>query len=155
MYYAIVFCLMFAFPAASVLLEHGPPSNATPWLPLIGKWFVFWAVGVRLLLAGLRQIITPRFTAEHIFNLKSDDALVIVRELGFANCAIGTVALLSLHYTGWTGAAAIAGGLFYGLAGLAHLMAGHRNRLENVAMMSDLFVFAVLVLYSVGLTFRR
>jgi hypothetical protein len=34
-------------------------------MELVGKWFVFWAaVGVRLGLAGLRQILQPSFTAE-------------------------------------------------------------------------------------------
>ena len=31
---------------------------------LVGKWFVFWTVGIQLFLAGLRQIVQPRYTAE-------------------------------------------------------------------------------------------
>ena len=32
-------------------------------MPLVGKWFVFWAVGARLFIAGIRQVIQPAFTA--------------------------------------------------------------------------------------------
>jgi hypothetical protein len=44
------------------LVTHAPLDL---WL-LLGRWFVFWAVGVRLLTAGIRQIAQPRFTAETI-----------------------------------------------------------------------------------------
>ena len=36
------------------------------YLCLVGRWFVFWAVGVRLSLAGLRQFLQPAFTARQI-----------------------------------------------------------------------------------------
>jgi hypothetical protein len=41
-------------------------------------------------LAGLRQIAQPRNTARTILGIQSDDALVVVRELGIANLAIAT-----------------------------------------------------------------
>jgi hypothetical protein len=28
-------------------------------MPFIGTWFVFWPVGVRLFVAGLRQVLQP------------------------------------------------------------------------------------------------
>jgi hypothetical protein len=54
---------------------------------------------------------------------------------------------LSLLNREWVVAAAIAGGLFYGLAGAQHLAKGDRNAKENIAMISDLFIFVVLALY--------
>jgi hypothetical protein len=86
---------------------------------------------VRLFLAGLRQSITPQFTAERIFGMKSKEPLVIVRELGFANLSIGVLGLSTIFRRSWVMPAAIAGGLFYCFAGIGHLMTKTRNRLEN------------------------
>ena len=143
MYYAIVGLLMFALPLLSVVIEVLLSSQ--PVTPLIGKWYVFWAVGVRLLLAGLRQVAQPQYTARVILGLKSDDSLLVVRELGFANVAFGVAGLLSLHFSTWCIPVALAGGIFYGLAGVNHTLQSHRGKLENIAMVSDIFAALVLL----------
>jgi len=56
--------------------------NAPPFLALLGKWFLFWGAGVRLCIAGIRQLVQPRFTAEEIFGFTGEDAVKVVRELG-------------------------------------------------------------------------
>ena len=154
MYLAVVVLLMGVFPVASILIEafvlH---SDAGLWF-LIGKWFVFWGVGIRLLLAGVRQMANPAFTADSIFGIKDKAAETIVRELGFGNFAIGTLGALSLLNSEWVMPAAIAGGLFYGLAGALHLRKGDRNANENIAMVSDLFLFVVLALYLAATIFK-
>ena len=122
-------------------------KNTTGILPLVGEWFVFWAVGVRLLIAGLRQVVNPQFTAEKIFDIKSAEPLPVVRELGFANISTGILGVCSIFNSSWVMPAAIVGGLFYGLAGLGHVFKKERNLLENVAMYSDLFVFIILFVY--------
>ncbi len=95
--------------------------------------------------ASLRQLIQPRYTAETILGIKGDEPLLIMREPGIANAAIGTIGAGSLLAPGWLMAEALAGGIFYGLAGVNHAVRPHRNRLENVAMTSDLFVATVLL----------
>ena len=100
---------------------------------------------MRLSLAGVRQIAQPRYTARVILGLKSDDVLLVVRELGFANVGIGLVGLASLAVPAWQLAAALTGGVFYGLAGVNHALQPHRNRLENVAMVSDVLAAALLI----------
>ena len=87
MYFVTVTLLTVVLPVASILLDHAMSATAVSWFALIGKWFVFWSAGVRLILAGLRQFYQPGFTARDIFGLRSDDALPIVRELGIANFA--------------------------------------------------------------------
>jgi hypothetical protein len=72
---------------------------------------------------------------------------VLVRELGYANAAVGAAGVLSLHSPSWTVPIALVAGVFYGLAGIGHVVRGPRNRLENVAMASDLFMSALLVGY--------
>ena len=154
MYYVIVVALMFVLPLLSVAVDASiSPGSAS--LLLIGRWFVFWAVGIRLLLAGIRQIIQPRYTAETILGIKGEESLLVVRELGFANAAVGAIGTGSILAPGWVTAGALAGGIFYGLAGANHAMQIHRNRLENVAMTSDLFVGIVLLVTYCSLALVR
>ncbi len=103
---------------------------------IVGKWFVFWAVGVRLQIARLRQIVQPRYTAETILGVKSPDATLMVREPGFANTAIDSAALGSIILAGWTLPLAVIGAIFYGLAGIHHMMHKQRNKLQHAAMAS-------------------
>lgn len=144
MYYAVVATLMFLFPLASIAIE-GAGGRAALGAALVGKWFVFWSVGLRLLMAGVRQVLQPEYTANVILGLESSESLLLVRELGFANLALGLVGISSLPFPGWRLPVALAGGVFYGLAGANHVLQPHRNQLENVAMTSDLFVAAILL----------
>ncbi|MDM0082383.1 hypothetical protein QTI17_17460 [Variovorax sp. J31P179] len=146
MYFFSVAGLMLVFPLLSIAIEASA-GHAPLGIMLIGKWYVFWAVGLRLLLAGIRQILQPRYTAETILGIKGDDALLLVRELGFGNLAIGVVGTLSLFFAGWVVPAALVGGLFYGLAGINHALQRHRNAKENLAMVSDLFAAVVLLVF--------
>ena len=143
MYYAVVACLMFLFPLASILFDLR--SGATLGFPLVGEWFVLWSVGVRLALAGLRQIVQPAYTAREILGVGGNESLILVRELGFANLAIGAIGLVSFLRPEWRLAGALAGGIFYVLAGVNHVMQPGRNRLESWAMVSDSFVGVVLL----------
>jgi hypothetical protein len=153
MYLAMIILLMGALPIASIAVEfaaHGGPDV----MSLIGRWFVFWAVGVRLILAGLRQVADPKFTAGTIFGVKDQAALTIVQELGFGNLSIGTLGALSLIHREWIAPAALAGGLFYGLAGVKHALRHDRNAIENIATASDLFIFVVLAGYLAAVFLR-
>jgi hypothetical protein len=147
MYFAIVVLLMGVLPVGSIGVEFAFSHSSADLIFLIGKWFVFWPVGVRLLLAGLRQVANPEFTADTIFGIKDKAALPIVRELGFGNLSMGTLGALSLFNNRWIVAAAIAGGLYYGLAGIGHAVRAGRNANENIAMISDLLIFAALASY--------
>ena len=73
--------------------------------------------------------------------------MLIVRELGFANTAIGSAGLGSLYFAGWVLPVAVIGAIFYGLAGINHLTHRSRNTLQNVAMTSDFFAAAVLLIF--------
>ena len=146
MYIAIVALLMFGLPLGSAFAEHALPGGA-PFMALIGKWFVFWAAGVRLVLAAARQFFQPEFTARHIFKIESADALPLVREIGAANFALGAVGVASLWRPDFILPVALAAAIFYGLAGFRHALETGRSRNETVAMAGDLFVFVVLAAY--------
>ena len=94
MYIGMLIVLMLIFPVASIALEVFVHNHGVLDVAIVGKWFVFWAVGMRLLIAGLRQIVQPRYTAETILGVKDPGAMLIVRELGFANTSIGSAGLL-------------------------------------------------------------
>jgi len=145
MYIATVICLMVILPAVSITLEVLLHNHGVFDVAVVGKWFVFWAVGVRLLIAGLRQIAQPRYTADTILGVKDPDAVFIVRELGFANTAIGSTGVASLFLAGWTSALAVIGAIFYGLAALNHVAHKKRTKIQNAAMISDFFAAAILL----------
>jgi hypothetical protein len=151
MYFAIVVALMLVFPLVSIGIQVllGGPGMLTA--ALVAKWFVFWMVGVRLLLAGVRQIVQPRYTAEHILGVKDPHATLIVRELGIANTAIGSVAMASLFFRDWEFPIALVGTIFYALAGINHVADKHRNTLQSFAMASDLVAAAVLLMSCLAL----
>lgn len=150
MYVLIVFALMLIFPLLSivgqVILTDRAALGAAAYLAIIAKWYVFWALGVRLSAAGARQIIQPRYTAETILGRGGDDSMFFVRELGFANLAIGCVGLGSLFTPSWVTPAAMLGAIFYGLAGINHAAHHARGKLQNLAMGSDLFAAVVLAI---------
>ena len=89
MYFASVLLLLLIFPLASIAVEAIRFGHSITDMSLIGEWFVFWAVGIRLFVVGLRQVFQPSFTAVEIFEIHEPKAFAIVRELGFANLSIG------------------------------------------------------------------
>ncbi len=147
MYLTMVLLLMVVFPIGFLVGEAATRHGAVDLLPLIGKWFVFWGVGARFFLAGLRQCTKPGYTSEVILGIHGTESHVLVRELGFANLGIGTIALGSLLAPGWVLPAAVAGAVFIGLAGLNHLRRKRKGWHENVALYSNLFLFVVPLIY--------
>jgi hypothetical protein len=135
--------MMFVLPLCAIAVEHFARPDAL-LIALVAKWFVFWAVGVRLLLAGVMQLARPKFTAQNILGLKSDEALPLVRELGIANLAAGIVGIASIAYPSFVFPIAIWAVVFYGGAAVGHAIRHERSAKENVAMLTDLFAFLVL-----------
>jgi hypothetical protein len=146
MYFASVILLLLVFPAGCVVAEAFTPHGAADVMLLVGKWFVFWAVGVRLFIAGVRQVAQPQFTAD-IFEVKDRTAHAIVREVGCGNLAMGILGLASLARPDWVVPAAIVGGLYYGFAGAGHLIRGNRNFNGQVALVSDLLIFVLFAVF--------
>jgi hypothetical protein len=151
MYYLIAIGTTVVLPLVSIVVEY----ISRPELGIIflmGKWFVFWGIGVRLLFAGLMQATRPSFTASTILGVKDPDAGKIVVELGYANIAMGLLGVLSLIISSaWIVPAGLAGGLFLGMAGLKHVTNAQRNTKENVALATDLIVFVMVAIYLISL----
>jgi len=153
MYYATIILFMAVLPLASILIEHFLAPGAD-LLILAGRWFVFWAAGIRLFLAGVRQVANPAFTAKTIFEIEDPGARKIVIELGFANLSLGLLSIASIVRPDWVLPAAIMAGLYYGLAGGRHLLHSHRNRIENWATASDVLICLVFLAYALAALLR-
>jgi hypothetical protein len=145
---------MLVCPLTSIGIQILLGGSGVLTAAVVAKWFVFWMVGVRLFLAGLRQIVQPRYTAEQILGVKDPDATLIVRELGIANTAVGSVAVASLFFRNWEFPIALIGAIFYTLAGINHMTDKRRNKLQDFAMVSDLFAAAILLMSCLAATAR-
>ena len=66
MYIVVVALTMLVLPLVSIAIDFGSHPGALA-VVLVGRWFVFWGVGVRLGLAGMRQLFRPSFTAKELF----------------------------------------------------------------------------------------
>jgi len=143
----VVFVLTIVLPGISIWIESLTHDTNVVNLALAGKWFIFYAVGFRLLLAGVRQIFTPSFTAKEIFHINDTSSHIIVRELGFANLCFGLIGLISLFIPSWRIVSAFGSGIYYGIAGVQHLLKKPAGPNELYALISDLFIFLVLGIY--------
>ena len=144
-YFFFIILLMFILPVLSVGIEHYAGKEQSSLMNLVGKWFIFWAVGLRLFIAGLRQASNPSFTAKSIFHIKDKESFVIVKELGFANICMGATGIISLFAPQWRIAAAFFGGLYLGIAGINHIIKKPAGSNEWITMVSDIFIFLVMV----------
>ncbi|GAB3942314.1 hypothetical protein GCM10028805_06750 [Spirosoma harenae] len=138
---------MFVLPLSSIFIDLFVNKVPFPVMNLVGKWFLFWAVGIRLFTAGIRQAINPAFTAQDIFHLTTRESFVIIRELGFANICLGLMAILSAYVPAAQVIVACGGGLFFGIAGITHLVKKPVSPNEWLAMISDIFIAVVMLAF--------
>jgi len=145
-YFTSVTVLTFVLPTFGFLAEHFT-NNTEFTFELFGKWFIFSAVGLRLFLAGIKQVTNPAFTAKEIFHIDSVDSFPILRELGFANICFGLIGIISLFKPEWRTVSAFASGLYYGIAGIQHALEKSPGPNEKFAMITDLLIFVLLLIY--------
>lgn len=112
-----------------------------------GEWFLFWAVGVRFVTAGINQMARPGFTLQSIFQISSTEGSVVVRELGFSNFAVGLAAVISLFLPSWRVAVAFVAAVFLGIAATQHAIKGSASKKEAVALLTDALVFLVMAAF--------
>lgn len=147
LYLYYVIAVMMVLPVASILLELTRTEKPRDTWETIGKWFIFWAIGVRSLTAGISQSFNPGFTAALLEVPES--SFVVIRELGFANTCMGLTGVISLLASGWRRPAGFCAGLFLGIAGVLHItrIPEGINAGEAIATVSDLAAFLVVAAY--------
>lgn len=141
--------LMVVLPIISIFQDVA--SDQMALVDALGKWFVFWGVGWRLVTAAAHQLLRPSYTATDIFEIRDPAASKLVLEIGFGNLALGVPAIASLYFPAWVPALALGGCIFFGLAGIQHIRNQASTRAEIAAMVSDLGIALVLVVYLFGL----
>lgn len=145
-YITSIIVLTLVLPVIGWISEHNPSTRISTY-EVFSKWFIFSAVGLRLLFAGLKQVKNPEFTAKQIFHLNTSESFPILRELGFANICFGLVAIVSLFKPEWRIVSAFASGLYYGLAGVQHFLKKTAGINEKFALWTDFIIFAYLLIY--------
>lgn len=146
-YIIVVSILTFLLPAICVNIQIGVNNTISFSFELIGKWFVFSAVGLRLFLAGIKQTTNPAFTAKEIFHIDSTECYPILRELGFSNLCFGLIGILSLFFPQWRIVSAFGSGLYFGIAGIQHMIKKPAGINETFALVTDFFIFIFLFIY--------
>ena len=147
MFYIIsVSILTFIIPIIGLTVEHFLDDTQLLY-EIFFKWFIFSAVGLRLFLAGIKQVKNPAFTAKHIFHIDSPECFPILRELGFANICFGLIGIISIYKSEWRMVSAFASGLYYGIAGAQHAFKKNSGINEKFALWTDIIIFAFLLIY--------
>jgi hypothetical protein len=147
LYLYYVIAVMMVLPIASILLELRLAGESRDIWETVGKWFIFWALGVRALTAGISQSLNPGFTASLL--QVPESSFVVIQELGFASICMGLTGVISLFAPAWRRPAGFCYGLFLGIAGVLHItrIPEGINAREAIAMVSDLAAFAVVAAY--------
>lgn len=140
-----IILLMAILPILSIIQDVS--TNHVALVDALGKWFVFWGVGWRLVGAAVHQMMRPGYTAKDIFEIHDPAASKLVLEIGFGNLALGIPAIASLYFPAWVPALALAGCIFYALAGIQHIRNKASTRSEIAAMVSDLGIATILLAY--------
>ncbi|MET0861256.1 MAG: DUF6790 family protein [Microbacterium sp.] len=147
-YFIVVIAQTVVLPLVSGIIELAA-TGGDP-IQVFGKWWVFWGVGTRLLLAGVVQVSGRGQTAAILGADKpSVQETQLARELGTANIGMGLAGLLAL-VPGWALPAGLAGGVFLLLAGLMHVAKKGKNQKEAVATWTDLVVGVVVLIFAIA-----
>lgn len=113
---------------------------------IILKWCIFYGIGLRLFTAGLKQALSPKFTAKTIFEVTDEKAFPIVRELGFANICSGLIGILSLFVVSFRLPIAIIGIIYFSLALLQHLIRRNKNHTEVFVTITNSSIVLELII---------
>lgn len=151
-YFVLVIAQTVVLPIVSGSIELAV-SGGDPVL-VFGKWWVFWGVGTRLLVAGVAQV-SGRGPTTAILGAATPTVQEkqLTRELGTANIGMGIAGLLAL-VPGWALPAGIASGVFLLIAGLMHVPKQGKNAQETLATWTDLLVGIVVVVLAVDVIVR-
>ncbi len=139
--------LLFIFPVLSFFIERWVSSTTVNALASLGKWLVFYAAGLRLFIAGIRQATKPAFTAKEIFHFTGTESFPVIKELGYLNICAGLVGIISLFIPAWRIVSAFSSGLYYGFAGFTHITKKSAGANERFAMITDIIIFILLMIY--------
>lgn len=108
---------------------------------LVGKWFIFWTVGIRFLVAGFTQVIRQGRGA---LILQGDTTGGFGKVLGLVKMLLAGMAFLCVMKDSWSLLAAITVGVYVGLAGFQHDFKKPNTAEGWISMVYDMIVFTVI-----------
>jgi hypothetical protein len=151
-YFILVIAQTIVFPIVSGIIELAVVGGDP--IQVFGKWWVFWGVGTRLLVAGIVQVSGGGPTSAILGSAApSVQEKQLARELGWANLCIGLAGLLAL-VPGWALPAGFAGGIYLLIAGILHVPKRGKNPQESLATWTDLVVGLAVVVLAVDVLVR-
>lgn len=110
---------------------------------LVGKWFIFWTVGIRFLVAGFIQVIRQGRGGSAIL-LQGDQSGEFGKILGLVKMFLAGLAFLCMMKESWSLLAAITVGIYVGLAGFQHDFKKPGTAEGWISMIYDMIVFVVI-----------
>ncbi|HTE28416.1 hypothetical protein [Flavitalea sp.] len=133
--------LLTALPVLSVACEHHFGQAALTGT-LIGKWFAFWAIGIRLLVAGFMQLTRKSNSRNHLS--AREDSGMVKKATGVANLVLSALGFLCVASSEGSLLAAITVGVYLGLAGLQHDFKKPATASGWISLIYDFIVFSVI-----------
>ncbi|PVD52239.1 hypothetical protein DC498_10980 [Terrimonas sp.] len=134
--------LLTALPVLSVIAEHQFHHTDVNTI-LVGRWFIFWTVGIRLLVAGFTQVITAHRQGNTIL-LRGDPNGDTRKIIGLVKILLAGLGFLCMINNEWSLLAAITVGLYIGLAGFQHDFKKPITWEDWIYMIYDLLVFLMI-----------
>ncbi|TVU59723.1 hypothetical protein FQP90_18670 [Paenarthrobacter nitroguajacolicus] len=151
-YFILVIAQTVALPIVAASFELA--INGGDPVLVFGKWWVFWGVGTRLVVAGVAQVSGKGPTAAILgAPIPTVQEKQLTRELGMANVGMGLAGLLAL-VPGWALPSGLAGGAFLLIAGIMHVPKKNKNAKEALATWTDLIVGAAVLVLAAYVLFR-
>lgn len=113
---------------------------------VIEKWFLFFAIGMRFLLGGIRRTARIKFRTGKIFHIEKRKCCPVLRELGITNFSFGTVAVISFFIPSWRNITAFGSCLYYGAAAFSELLIKQAGMNHVFMLFSNVCIFLILLL---------
>jgi len=144
-YIVNVYLLTVLLPFTAMSIESFGSKDKLS-VAVLAKWFLFFAVGIRFLLGGIRQVVRAKMKTGEIFYIERKSCCPIVKELGFANLSFGAVAVVSLYVPSWRIVSAFSSSFYYGAAVLNGFFGKPASANEIFIRVSNGCIFVILLI---------
>ncbi len=105
------------FPIITAIIDIKTSNNKFDDYNIWYKWFLFWTIGIRLFLIGIKKVIYPLFYIKKVYKSYCNQPNII-RDFGFSYISIGILGILSIFNRSWQFPTFITGLILYSLIGL-------------------------------------
>ncbi len=133
-------------PLCSIIIELIYKKDS-PDPGLIGKWFIFWGLGVYLLASGIVHMVRPLADLNRFYGSKDQVARGMVRKLGIAKITMGVAGILSLFNGQLLEITALMTVVYFGMTTLWYFLRKADPAYEAFTLVSDLMLFSTSLLF--------